>query len=136
VTSLLKMMFIAIAAIVMSSYALAQSPYLPLARAQITASGDDVDRLLNELREFARAQKLIVREGNFPKQGQQVVNIGLYFGVGRDSHFIINNFRQQSSFELISYSHDDEVVWRPPWNALLDQLRSRLGANRVSIIIP
>jgi hypothetical protein len=116
------------------SEAQAGAPYLPLARVEITVLDAELDELVRELSTFADQRNLTIRRGDFPKQGERVLNIGLYFRT--DSHFIINNFRRPDRLTLVAYSHDQERVWRMTWDDLVARVASRLGSDRVLVVTP
>jgi outer membrane protein OmpA-like peptidoglycan-associated protein len=113
------------------SGAQAGSPYLPLARVEITALDTELEELVRGLNVFAGQRNLTIRRGDFPKQGQRVLNIGLYFQA--DSFFVINNFTRPDRLTLVAYSHEEERTWRTTWNDLIARIAARLGNDRVLV---
>jgi hypothetical protein len=103
--------------------------WLPMARVVVTASGQSVEVLLEELNKFAKEKNADTK--TFPKPGQS--NVDIHIELGPETYFTVHNRNSPRQFDILAYSHDQPSAWTGDWQLLVDRLIARLGKERVAI---
>jgi hypothetical protein len=122
------------AAVASSSGQSLDQGFPPLAAVKIAVENQtEIDQVLAALREIGRSERLAILEGQFPKQGRDVVQVKLERD--QQTFFYMSNFRDAKSFRLTAYSHVSKDVWQPIWNRLIEKLSSTMGSQKISTVV-
>ena len=111
-----------------------RQPFLNLAWIDIHVQGEQqVADLTTLVQAFAssRGYKIEGASANFPRRGHIITHIKIILKTDPDTFWDLINFRDRNTFELLAYSHDEESVWRGPWNELVSKISECLGEANV-----
>jgi hypothetical protein len=104
-----------------------------LAALTVAVAGPKARELAINLRSFAADELLIVQEGNFTRQGREVISMKI--SLDDQTFFQADNFRHPAQFEVSVYSHSAKDAWWPIWSRLVKKVEQDFGAQNVQRIL-
>jgi hypothetical protein len=109
-----------------------RQPFLNLARVDIHVQGQQqAAELITLVQAFASERGYKITGAAFPKRGRMVTNLTILIKAEPETHWGLINFRDPNTFELLAYSHDEESVWRGPWDELVSKISASLGEANI-----
>ena len=107
---------------------LTQEGFVPLARVTIQVRPEQMKEMMQLVRDFCNREKVKLLETQGRKHGRQVYQMEIV--ISGETFIYGDNFMDEGVFDLRAYSHESELLWKPIWVRITDELALKVRSGK------